>query len=509
MWWWIFAVIVVGAAVVAVAIYGRFAARLDGPPSSAFGVGADKTALDRAIAPLLERNPGKTGLRLLTDNIEAFALRAAAARNAERSLDLQYYYWKGDLTGGLLAEEVIKAADRGVRVRLLLDDINAWGRDSNYRAVDTHPNVEVRLFNPIRCREGALLRGLEMILRFWSVNRRMHHKAWIADGRVAILGGRNIGDAYFDASQASNFRDMDLLVLGPVVQQAEEMFDSYWNSSMVAPIRNLANLGRFNLGRLRQRLKYLVDSDRARPYLERVRSGLAAQGMMSGLDIHWTDKASIVSDPPEKATSVDRDGWLIDAILPVLTAARSTLEITSPYFIPLNSGAKLLLRQSGEGVEISVLTNSLAATDVAAVHGGYMRFRKPLVAGGIRLFELRAREGKKDMSLFGSRGASLHTKAFVADGISGFVGSFNFDPRSVSLNTEMGILFEHAELARRMKAVFAEETAPTRSYRVVLREGHIGWQDEAGRILRREPDASLRRRAVATLISLLPVESQL
>jgi putative cardiolipin synthase len=508
MWWWILAVISVGAAAVAVAIYGRFAARLDGLPSSAFEICAGKTALDRAITPLLERNPGKTGLRLLTDNIEAFALRAAAARNAERSLDLQYYYWKDDLTGGLLADEVIKAADRGVRVRLLLDDINAWGLDSNYRAVDTHPNVEVRLFNPIRCREGALLRGLEMILRFWSVNRRMHHKAWIADGRVALIGGRNIGDAYFDASEASNFRDMDFLVLGPAVQQAEEVFDRYWNSAMVAPIRNLAGLRRFDLGRLRRRLQRLIVSDRAQPYLERVRNGQAAQGMMSGLDINWTDKASIVSDPPEKAMSDDREGWLLDAILPVLTAAKKTLEITSPYFIPLDSGARLLLRRAGEGVAISVLTNSLAATDVAAVHGGYMRFRKPLIAGGIRLFELRARDGRKDMSLFGSRGASLHTKAFVADGTSGFVGSFNFDPRSVSLNTEMGILFEHAELARRMQVVFQQETAPKRSYRVVLRNGRIGWQQHGG-IVEREPDASLRRRAVATLISLLPVESQL
>ncbi len=271
--WWIFAVIVVVAAVVAVALYGRFAARLDGPPSSAFAISEDKTALDRAIAPLLAQNPGKTGLRLLTDNIEAFALRAAAARNAERSLDLQYYYWKDDLTGGLLAEEVIKAADRGVRVRLLLDDINAWGRDSNYRAVDTHPNVEVRLFNPIRCREGALLRGIEMILRFWSVNRRMHHKAWIADGRVALVGGRNIGDAYFDASEASNFRDMDLLVLGPAVQQAEKLFDRYWNSAHGgADPQRLPVCAAFNLGRLRQRLAALASPrERAQPYLERVR----------------------------------------------------------------------------------------------------------------------------------------------------------------------------------------------------------------------------------------------
>ncbi len=506
--WWIFAVIIVVAAIVALAIYGRFAARLEGPPSSVFELAENKTTLDRAIAPLLARNPGKSGLRLLTDNIEAFALRAAAARCAERSLDLQYYYWKDDLTGGLLAEEVIKAADRGVRVRLLLDDINAWGRDSNYRAVDTHPNVEVRLFNPIRCREGILLRGLEMILRFWSVNRRMHHKAWIADGRVALVGGRNIGDAYFDASDASNFRDMDLMVFGPAVQQAEEIFDRYWNSAMVAPIRNLANLGRFNLGRLRQRLKRLVASDRAIPYLERMHSG-AAEQLTSGSGMHWSDKADIVSDPPEKAISDDNEGWLIGAIMPALTSARKSIEITSPYFIPLDSGARLLLKRAGEGVTISVLTNSLAATDVTAVHGGYTRFRKPLIAGGIRLFELRARDARKDVSLFGSRGASLHTKAFVVDGLLGFVGSFNFDPRSVSLNTEMGLLFEHAELARGMQAVFAEEIAEKRSYKLVLSGDAVRWQDGGGRLLDSEPDASLRRRLVAGMISLLPVESQL
>ena len=507
--WWIFAVIIVAAAVVALAIYGRFAARLEGPPSSACELAEDKTVLDRAIAPLLARNPGKTGLRLLTDNLEAFALRAAAARSAERSLDLQYYYWKDDLTGGLLAKEVLEAADRGVRIRLLLDDINAWGRDSNYRAVDTHPNVEVRLFNPIRCREGALLRALEMILRFWSVNRRMHHKAWIADGRVALVGGRNIGDAYFDASDASNFRDMDLMVFGPAVQQAEEIFDRYWSSAMVAPIRNLANLGRFNLRRLRQRLKRLVTSDRAIPYLERMHSGAAAEQLTSGSGMHWSDKADIVSDPPEKAMSDDNDGWLIGAILPVLTSARKSIEITSPYFIPLDSGAKLLLKRASEGVTISVLTNSLAATDVTAVHGGYMRFRKPLLAGGIRLFELRARDARKDVSLFGSRGASLHTKAFVVDGLLGFVGSFNFDPRSVSLTTEMGLLFEHAELAREMQAVFAEEIAEKRSYRLVLSGDAVRWQDGGGRLLGSEPDASLRRRLVAGMISFLPVESQL
>lgn len=506
MFWIAAATVATVTALAAVTIYGRFAARLEGPPSAAFAVGEGEAALDRAIAPLLARHPGRSGLRLITDNIEAFAVRAAVARAAERSLDLQYYYWKDDLTGGLLADEVIKAADRGVRVRLLLDDINALGLDSNYRAIDTHPNVEVRLFNPLRCREGALLRGLEMILRFWSVNRRMHHKAWIADGRVALVGGRNIGDAYFDASDGSNFRDMDLLVLGPALQQAQDVFDSYWNSDVVAPIRNLGGLPRFDLGRLRRRLRGLAASDRAAQYLERVTG--AAGRLASGDGMHWPDKANIVSDPPEKAATSDHDGWLLGEILPVLAAARGTIEITSPYFIPLDSGAKMLLGLASRGVAISVLTNSLAATDVTAVHGAYMRFRKPLLAGGIRLFELRNRHARKDVSLFGSRGASLHTKAFVVDGLHGFVGSFNFDPRSVSLNTEMGLLFEHADLAREMQTVFEAETADKRSYGLVLAGDSIRWRD-GGRMLEREPEASLRRRMLSRAISLLPVASHL
>ena len=420
MWWIILAALLVVAALAAVALYGRFSAPRSGTPSSAFAVSDVQTELDAAIAPLLAQNPGRTGLRLIADNIEAFALRAAASRHAQRSLDLQYYYWKGDMTGRLLANEVIKAADRGVRVRLLLDDINSKGRDSNYRALDKHPNVEVRLFNPIRRRDGVFLRGIEMLVRFWSVNRRMHNKAWIVDGRLAFVGGRNIGDAYFDASEASNFRDMDLLLLGPAVQQTEMMFDRYWNSAMVAPIRALAVSRRANLEELRGRLEKLASAAKTGPYLRRVREGLSAQNMLSGVEhFHWTSSARIVSDPPEKASSAERNGWLLDAILPALTGARKSLEITSPYFIPLENGAKLLLKLAQDGVAVSVLTNSLAATDVTAVHGAYMRYRKPLVAGGIRLFELRARDAVKDVSLFGSSGASLHTKAFVADGAHG------------------------------------------------------------------------------------------
>ena len=497
----------------AVYVYGFVSAPKRGSDSFALDVSAKAADLDRSIAPLLEQHPGESGLCLLTDNVQAFALRAAAARHAERSLDLQYYYWKDDMTGSLLAREVIKAADRGVRVRLLIDDINSRSGDRNYVALERHPNIQVRLFNPTRCRESAFLRGAESLLRFWSVNRRMHNKAWIVDNRLAVVGGRNIGDAYFDASRDANFRDMDVAAVGPVVAQASEVFDRYWNSNFVFPIRTIARPIKANLRRLRKRCEKVACSKRAQPYLERIEKDRTLHDMRAGeWCLHWTDSAKVVSDPPEKAASEQVEAWLNKVILAVLMSARQSLELTSPYFIPRDSGVKRLIELAERGVDVSVLTNSLAATDVAAVHGAYMRYRKPLLAAGLRLFELKASASQEDMSLFGSRGASLHTKAFVIDRRSGFIGSFNFDPRSATLNTEMGLLFENAGLAEEMLRGFADEISPARSFRVVLKDGRIAWEDAAGerpQLLLREPAASIRRRLVAGLISILPIESQL
>ena len=497
------------AAFAGLLVYGAFSARKLGLPTQALPVSGDSTAMDRALSPLLEQHQGATGLSLLTDNLEAFAIRASAARMAERSLDLQYYYWKEDLTGSLLARELIAAADRGVRVRLLIDDINTRGRDKNYRALDRHPNIHVRLFNPTRCRENALLRGIELVLRFWSVNRRMHNKAWIADGRLAVVGGRNIGDAYFDAAENSNFRDMDVVAVGAAVEQASALFDSYWNSAVVFPILTLSFSKTDDLPLLRQRLEKTVRAQAAKPYVTRALEDRAVADMLAGTrTMHWTDNARIVSDPPEKASAGAEDSWLLKSILPALTSAQRTIAITSPYFIPRLGGAEKFVKLATEGVAISVLTNSLAATDVAAVHGAYAPYRKKLIEGGVDLYELRVRHRAAGMSLFGSKGASLHTKAFVVDGKTGFVGSFNFDPRSVALNTEMGILFEQPELAAEMLAVFKREVSAKRSYRLLVRDGKLRWQDGPD-IVKHEPDASLRRRAVACVVSHLPVESQL
>jgi putative cardiolipin synthase len=501
------------ASYLALLSYSRFIERARGKPSIALPVAEDGTPLDKLVAPLVAQREGETGLILLSGNLEAFAVRALAARQAGRSLDLQYYIWQGDLTGRLLAAEVIAAADRGVRVRLLFDDINTHRYDRSYLALNAHPNISVRLFNPSLTRGGMFRRGIEMMLRAVRFTRRMHNKAWITDGRIAVIGGRNIGDAYFDAGQDANFRDLDLLALGSGVQQAEAIFDKYWNSNAVIPIGVLGKGRKRGLRKLRRRLASLTSAEMSRPYLERVGKQATVRDLLSGKgQIHWTATARIVADPPEKVEGTGQKDWLMPVIRPLLMSATTALEIISPYFIPGSSGTTQLTGLAKKGVGVAVLTNSLAATDVTAVHGAYARCRRPLLEGGVRLFELKPYDEHRRNSLFGSRSARLHTKAFTVDDRVGFVGSMNFDPRSKSLNTEMGVVFEHAELVREIREIFAKETSSQRSYRIGLDRGRLIWQDGAAgavTILRDEPEAAFGRKILARLIAFLPIESQL
>ncbi|WP_337918353.1 phospholipase D family protein [Pseudaminobacter soli (ex Zhang et al. 2022)] len=489
-----------------------FKSKAKGKPSVAMPAG-DQTVLDQSVSRLMRGNEGRHGLQLLSDNLDAFAARALSARNAGRSLDLMYYIWKNDLTGRLLAHEVIAAADRGVRVRMLLDDLNILGDDDTYLAIDSHHNIEVRLFNPARARESAIRRTLELIWRAFSATRRMHNKAWIADGRIAIVGGRNIGDEYFGAARTSNFHDWDLLLVGPGVQSTESIFDVFWNSEEVLPIRALAKRPVTDLDDLKTRLTLLVESEVAKPYIDRIRERVSLAQLTGALgQLHWTDVAKIISDPPEKALGKKRENWMMGMLMPVLEGARSSMQIISPYFIPGDQGTSRLTEQVAKGVEVSVLTNSLAATDVAAVHGAYAWYRKPLVKGDVRLFELQPFDRRPVISPFGSSGASLHTKAFMVDGQAGFVGSFNFDPRSAALNTEMGILFKQSELISEMYDLFEEETSPQSAYRLGLDRDRLVWGGEVDgqpRRFYRDPEAGILRRLLAAVIGLLPIQSQL
>ena len=495
-------------------VYGLFASRAQGEPSYALSIERGRTPLDQRIGATTDAHPGESGLLLLDENLDAFAARGLSARKVERSLDLMYYIWHDDLTGRLLLAEALSAADRGVRVRILIDDIGTSRTSDAMIAMAHHPHIEIRIFNPTRARQGGLRRGIEMMLRAFSVTRRMHNKAWIADGRVAILGGRNIGDAYFDAATQTNFRDMDVLVMGPAVAQTEKIFDDYWNSGLALPVDRLSPLKDpgVALTRIAAELSNAANEAAARPYLERIAKRLSLLDPETTRP-DWTRAARVIADPPRKVLGKEGKNWLMHDLLPVFDAARERLEITSPYFIPGEEGTAALAAIAAKGVSVSVLTNSLAATDVAAVHGGYARYRVPLLEAGIKLWELRPEHQERDFSLRGSSRASLHTKAFTADGHMGFIGSMNLDPRSASLNTEMGVLFESEALARKMAAIWQRDTAPSRSYEVCLTsDGDVEWAGSRNGVpvrYDREPEASFWRRLTAQAIGLLPLESQL
>ena len=487
--------------------------RATGAPSQALPLQPDQSEIDRELAPLLAAHPGDTGVLMLSDGLDAFASRAMAARKAGRSLDLQYYIWHDDLTGHLLAREVHAAAERGVRVRLLLDDMNAEGLDPKLMTLDAHPNVELRLYNPFRNREG-ISRLFEMVQRVFSVNHRMHNKAWIADGRVAIVGGRNIGEEYFSAGADVNFRDLDLLLFGPAVEQASVIFDEYWNSAAAVPIAALNTVSLTELQAIIDSFDTEAAAAAAQPYLERVSQSQSVRAYHShGLEPHWTDRARIVADPPLKWRSDDRSGWLIGRLAAMLATARDEALLISPYFVPGEAGSAALEHLIALGAAVAVATNSLAANDVPAVHSGYARYRERLLRAGVRLHEMKARAQVDTAGMFGSSGASLHTKAFIVDGARGFVGSFNLDPRSVDLNTEMGVLFDDAALGDELRNEFLNLTRAELSYEVQLDDqGTLGWLDRSVTPplrLAHEPDTTWSRRLVVRVIGWLPIESQL
>lgn len=498
--------------------WGRFARSARGPESRALPIATADTELDRRVQRLLDAQPaGHSAAVLVADAQDAFLVRALSARAAERSLDIQYYIWNPDLTGHLLERELLRAARRGVRVRLLLDDMNAAGRDPGLLALAAHPHIEVRLFNPARNRNTGIRRALEMGLRFVGFNRRMHNKAWIADNRAAVVGGRNVGDEYFGAAQ-TNFRDADLLLLGPVVQQASAIFDAFWNSAAVVPLDALhpRHMGPAAQDLATQEQQWLADAANS-PWLEALQARkhwLLLQLAITGPHLHWSDGYRVLSDPPEKASPLagrqERAGWLLYDVMALLFSAQRQNWIMSPYFVPGDLGSLMLSGQAQRGGDVRVLTNSLAANDVPMVHAGYRKYREKLLRQGVRLYELKPGQRSTDRSLVGSSGASLHSKTVVVDGRRGFVGSFNFDPRSAQLNTEMGVLFDQPGLARQLQDFFSQSTAPEHAWRVGLDgNGRLAWHDASGTVSLQEPQTRWPLRLLVRLLGLLPLESQL
>jgi putative cardiolipin synthase len=474
-----------------------------------------QTGLDEAFAAQESSHPGESGFHLLRGGPEAFMTRLESARRAGRSLDVQTYIWRNDTTGLYLARELLRAADRGVRVRLLVDDMDAREKNPGFAALAAHPRITVRLFNPFASRKGKAAFASEGLRSFGRINQRMHNKSWIADNRLAVVGGRNLGDEYFGASDEVNFVDLDFAMVGPIVREASASFDSYWNAAAAYPMELLDAKGvtPAALESLRASLDAAIDEQRVQAYRQVLGDSDAVRRLMSGdWGLHWARSFQFVADDPAKVTMQDRDparSKVLPAVLPLLEGARVDLGVISPYFVPGEKGVEILTTTAAKGARVRVLTNSLAANDVAAVHGGYSRSRPALLEGGVQIWELKPTPGAQGRhSLFGSSGASLHTKALVADSRVVFVGSYNLDPRSTWLNCEQGVLVEHPAIAAEVEAILAEQSTSARAWRVTREGGKLRWHDDE-RSLDSEPDASMGERFKAWLVRLLHLDAQL
>jgi putative cardiolipin synthase len=370
------------------------------------------------------------------------------------------------------------------------------------------------VFNPFASRNGTLSLVSEGARNFKRINRRMHNKTWIADNRLAIVGGRNLGDEYFGASDEMNFVDLDFGMAGPIVREASASFDRYWNSPSAYPL-GLLDADAVDaevLNRLRERLAVFARESAGSRYAIALREAVAVQHLRSGdWPMEWSASYRFIADDPLKITMKKRDAHraAVSAVLvPAMRGATAALDIVSPYFVPGDKGSTGLVKIARDGAQVRVLTNSLAATDVAAVHGGYSRYRPRLLKGGVQIWELKPLWGSSDKSLFGSSGASLHTKALSIDQKTLFVGSYNVDPRSTWLNCEQGVLVENAVLVTQFRAIFEAQTAGSRAWRVSREAGELAWSDDSG-VTGKEPQTSFSQRMQAWFARLLRIDAQL
>ncbi len=476
-----------------------------------------ETRLGRALAAGVAANPGKTGIHPLLKPHDAFAARALLAAQAEKSLDVQYYIWHPDQVGYLLFEALLRAAERGVRVRLLLDDINTRGLDPIIAVLDAHPNVDVRLYNPL-VQRGA--RALNFMTDFERVNRRMHNKSFTVDNQVTIVGGRNIGNEYFGAGEGVVFVDLDVIAVGPAVRDVSNQFDLYWNSPSAYPAASLVGAPAPDAAAtLEAKFKSTRSDPEAVAYLDALRATpLVREIVERRLVFEWATARLVHDDPAKTLDKTARtDILLFPELVRTIGRPEKTFDLISPYFVPGDGGTAGLVAAAGRGVKVRILTNSLAASDVGAVHAGYAKRREDLLRAGVQLYELKptaGRESRDEKSSVGSSSSSgLHAKTFAVDRSRVFVGSFNFDQRSARLNTEMGLVIDSPKLAQGL-AEFFDSVVPLAAYEVRLAaDGRsLEWVERTASEVKRydtEPGTSWLKRLSVDFMSILPIEGLL
>lgn len=492
----------------------------------------ETTPLRTALAPLEAAHPDESGFRVLSSGTDALQMRIALARAATKTLDMQYYIANEDTTGKLLLGAALYAADHGVKVRMLVDDLNFKDIDRTMAGLNSHPNIAIRVFNPFgSAQEGVFQRTTNVFTQIDHFTRRMHNKSMITDNQLAIVGGRNLGDEYFSASETLQFRDLDVLAAGPITADISASFDNYWNSSIAYPLQVL-NKQKFEANELDQtrddlRAHWRANAD---PYNAKPLNAtpLASQIAQNQLGLTWAP-AEFKADLPEKIEhpSPDYVSPPMQRLAELMHDAQKDFLIISPYFVPHESGVKAAGELTRRGVRIVVLTNSLAATDAVAVQAGYSPFRVPLLQQGVELYEFKPQRDAPRARLIGSHSrVSLHAKTYVIDHKILVIGSMNLDPRSANLNTEQTLVIHNPALAEQVAQLFEHAIAPDVSYHVTLADpaqlaylrsigaplSPLVWtdvEDGTRRTYIFDPQAGFYRNALTGLFSLLPVNAQL
>ncbi|MGB3427287.1 MAG: phospholipase D family protein [Burkholderiaceae bacterium] len=453
-----------------------------------------------------------SGFRLLDTNEDGLRWRLALIDSARHSLDLQYYVWWGDDSGDLLLKRVISAADRGVRVRIVLDDLSTILEDESHpklrdaavALIDEHPNIEIRLFNAWRTRPlGG--RAVETLSRMERINHRMHNKLLVADNRAAIIGGRNVGNEYFGMSSEFNFRDLDVLGVGPVARQASDVFDRFWNSEWVVPVKALgAASGAEPLAATFERMQRKLAASEAL-----ARFPLDPQDWQSTFEALVDELHAGVSRVHTDAPDADAlNHHMPDAFRGLIGSAQREVLITNAYIIPGEHALERMRQQTKRGIRIRMLTNSLASHDVPAVNSHYKQWRKPLLEAGIDLYEMRSDAAVQvllaDTPPTRAEFVGLHVKAMVVDRERVFIGSMNLDPRSWGINSEMGVIVDSPGLAEALARAMERDMEPENAWRVALdASGQVQWS-AGDRVLSSQPARSFWQRVQDTIFMAFP-----
>lgn len=427
---------------------------------------------------------------------------------ARTSIDIQYFIWKNDETGILLVESLLEAADRGVKVRALIDDFNLEGLIGRIAALNSHPNLEIRVFNPFNLQQSFrlhILRIAEFVIDGNRLNHRMHNKLLVADGKMGMLGGRNLGNAYFGRSDRSNFIDADILMSGPILGELSDGFEAYWNSGLARPAERMLDLtfSRMSLERVRKR----IDNRLAKhPDLRKLTNGSPSteffQEFLRSSNYEW---ASGVVDEPSVGWFEDATE-LADQLSEIASRAEKEVVVATPYLIPTKKALEIARTLVSRGVKISVLTNSLASNDVVLAQAAYSRMRKEILDTGVQIYELKGdpaiAEGQAVSSM------SMHAKYILLDDDIVFIGSQNLDPRSLYINTELGVIIKSKELTSDLKRSFNQLILPENAWRVEQSDDGFLWHSSDG-VLKKEPARNAWQQFQHSLMKLIPVSDQL